>query len=189
MRRTSRGECPATDRIVVKETMAANPVNTDPSGAVASSPTPSAALPCIGADESGKGDYFVPLVSAAVFADTPCAARLTAIDVQDCKQLSDRRVRALAPQVRAAVGRHGYKLTQLTPERYNTLYSGFSAQGKNLNHMLAWAHARSIEDVLLMGARPMEIVVDQFADVRHIEHRLLQQARASGAEILQFPGA
>jgi ribonuclease HIII len=55
--------------------------------------------------------------------------------------------------------------------------------------MLAWAHARSIEDVLLMGARPMEIVVDQFADVRHIEHRLLQQERASGAEILQFPGA
>jgi ribonuclease HIII len=164
--------------------MAAIPVNTHPSGAVASSSAPSARL-----DEWGKGDYFGPLVSAAVFADTDCAERLTAIRVQDCKQLSDERVRRLAPQVRATVGRRGYKLTQLTPERYNTLYARFSAQGRNLNHMLAGAHARSIEDLLLMGARPTEIVVDQLADVHQIEHRLLQQTRASGAELLQFPGA
>jgi Ribonuclease HII len=129
---------------------------------------PAAATPCIGADESGKGDYFGPLVSAAVFADSDCVERLTAIGVQDCKQLSDSRVRELAPQVRAAVGTRGYKLTQLRPERYNARYANFSAQGRNLNHMLAWAHARSVEDVLLMGARPQEIVVDQFADVRHI---------------------
>lgn len=164
-------------------------MNTDPSGAVASSSAPSARLPCIGADESGKGDYFGPLVSAAVFSDTDCAERLTAIGVQDCKHLSDERVRGLAPQVRATVGRRGYRLTRLTPERYNTLFVRFSAQGRNLSHMLAWAHARSIEDQLLMGARPTDIVLAQIADVHHIEHRLLQQTRASGAEVLQFPGA
>lgn len=109
----------------------------------------------------------------------------TAIGVQDCKHLTDRRVRELAPQVRTVVGRGGYKLTRLSPEHYNALYARFSAQGKNLNHMLAWAHARSIEDLLLTK----EIVVDQFADVHHIEHRLLERTRASGAEVLQSPGA
>jgi ribonuclease HIII len=51
--------------------------------------------------------------------------------------------------------------------------------------MLAWAHARSIEDLLLMGVRPTEIVVDRFADAHHIEHRLLEQTRASGTQLLQ----
>src|SRR6202035_3893006 len=95
--------CPDGDRIVGEEVMAANPVSTHPSADVASSPTTSA-VPSIGADESGKGDYFGPLVSAALFADADCAERLTAIGVQDCKQLSDKHVRELAPQVRAAVG-------------------------------------------------------------------------------------
>jgi hypothetical protein len=115
---------------------------------------PAAHIPRIGADESGKGDYFGPLVSAAVYVDERAAERLASIGVQDSKRLSDGRVRALAPQVREAVGSHGFKLTQLCPERYNLLYRSFSEQGRNLNHLLAWAHARSIEDVLLMGGAP-----------------------------------
>jgi ribonuclease HIII len=128
-------------------------------------------------------------VSAAVYVDERSVERLASIGVQDSKRLTDGRVRALAPQVREALGSHGFKLTRLPPERYNLLYRSFSEQGRNLNHLLAWAHARSIEDLLLMGARPDVVIVDQFADVHHIEHRLLAQTRASGVEVLQFPRA
>ena len=46
----------------------------------------------------------------------------------------------------------------LKPEKYNELY----AKMKNLNHLLAWAHARAIENVLEI--QPADLVIsDQFA--------------------------
>src|ERR1700726_4182194 len=53
--------CPARDRIVGEEIMAtANPVGAHQSGDATPSSTTPAALPCIGADESGKGEDFGP---------------------------------------------------------------------------------------------------------------------------------
>jgi ribonuclease HIII len=63
---------------------------------------PAGDAPRIGADESAKGDYFGPLVSAAVYVDERAAERLASIGVQDSKRLTDGRLRALAPQVREA---------------------------------------------------------------------------------------
>ena len=145
--------------------------------------------PWIGTDESGKGDYFGPLVSAAVFADADVAERLQEIGVQDSKNLSDKRVRALAPQVRETVGKGRYKVTPISPPRYNELYSQFKAEGKNLNSLLAWGHTRSIEDLLASGLRPRYAIVDQFADARYIQQRLMAEARDSGLEVFQFPKA
>jgi ribonuclease HIII len=145
--------------------------------------------PWIGTDESGKGDYFGPLVSAAVFADDEVAERLRAIGVQDSKQLSDKRVRALAPQVRETVGEGRYKVTPINPSRYNELYAEFKAERKNLNSLLAWGHTRSIDDLLRAGLRPRYAIVDQFADARYIQQRLMTEARQNGLEVFQFPKA
>jgi ribonuclease HIII len=143
----------------------------------------------IGTDESGKGDYFGPLVSAAVFADEDVAEQLRSIGVQDSKQLTDKRVRAMAHQVREVVGKGRYKVTPLNPPRYNQLYREFKAEGKNLNSLLAWGHTRSIEDLLGNGLRPRYAIVDQFADARYIMQRLMTEARQSGLEVFQFPKA
>ena len=51
----------------------------------------------IGTDESGKGDYFGPLVVAGVFIKSRNdEENLKSIGVRDCKKLSDRRIIEIA---------------------------------------------------------------------------------------------
>jgi ribonuclease HIII len=144
--------------------------------------------PWIGTDESGKGDYFGPLVSAAVYVDPELAARLGELGAQDSKRLSDPRIYKLAPQLAQILGRRA-KVTVIQPNRYNSLYAEMRAEGKNLNSLLAWGHYRSVLDLLQAGAAPRYLIVDQFADVAYIESRLAAEAERRDIEILQFPKA
>jgi ribonuclease HIII len=145
-------------------------------------------LPRIGTDEAGKGDYFGPLVSAAVFVTPELAAQLRDLGVRDSKRMTDKSVRSMAARLRRLLdGR--YAVTAIRPKRYNELYRQMRAEGKNLNTLLAWGHARSIEDLLGRGVRPQFAVVDQFADARYIEQKILADTRQSGLEIKQFPKA
>jgi ribonuclease HIII len=142
--------------------------------------------PWAGVDESGKGDYFGPLVSAAVCVDAPAAAELERLGVTDSKRLSDGRVRSLAPEVRRQAR---WAVTAVAPPRYNDLYAQFRREGRRLNDLLAWAHARSIEDLLAAGASPAYAIVDQFADARVVERRLMAGTRERALRIVQFPRA
>lgn len=142
--------------------------------------------PWAGVDESGKGDYFGPLVSAAVCVDPAAAAELERAGVADSKRLSDARVRSLAGTVRDATA---FRLTVIAPPRYNELYVQLRREGRGLNDLLAWAHARSIEDLLDAGAEPAYAIVDQFADARVIERRLLSGTRRRALRVVQFPRA
>jgi ribonuclease HIII len=144
--------------------------------------------PHIGTDEAGKGDFFGPLVSAAVFVDARTANALRALGVKDSKLLSDKAVRSLAEQIRRVTGANS-KVTPIPPKRFNDLYAQMKGEGKNLNTLLAWGHTRSIEDLIRLGLKPNFAIVDQFADARYIERRLLQDTRDSGISILQFPKA
>ena len=54
----------------------------------------------IGIDESGKGDYFGPLVIAAVFVDAITQAELALMNVRDSKKISDGRILEMAPDIR-----------------------------------------------------------------------------------------
>lgn len=145
-------------------------------------------VPHIGTDESGKGDYFGPLVSAAVFVTPQIGAELKALGVRDSKKMTDKSVRTLAPKLKRLLG-NGYAITAIGPKRYNQLYAQMRAEGKNLNTLLAWGHARSLEDLLAKGVQPQFAVVDQFADARYIEQKILADTRESGLEIKQFPKA
>jgi ribonuclease HIII len=145
-------------------------------------------LPRIGTDEAGKGDYFGPLVSAAVFVTPELAAQLRDLGVRDSKRMTDKSVRSMAARLRRLLNGR-YAVTAIRPKRYNELYRDMRAEGKNLNTLLAWGHARSIEDLLGKGVRPQFAVVDQFADARYIEQKILADTRQSGLEIKQFPKA
>jgi ribonuclease HIII len=142
--------------------------------------------PWAGVDESGKGDYFGPLVSAAVCVAPDAAASLSGLGVADSKRLSDARVRALAPQVRELAA---WRVTAIAPPRYNELYAQFRREGRRLNDLLAWAHARSLEDLLEAGAEPAYAIVDQFADARVVERRLMAGTRERALRVVQFPRA
>jgi ribonuclease HIII len=123
----------------------------------------------IGLDESGKGDYFGPLVVAGVQVDSDIAARLVSLGIKDSKRLSDKRILDLEPMIRQAC-RHS--IVAIGPERYNELYEKF----RNLNRLLAWAHARTLENILLEGECPRAIA-DQFGDERFIKNALMEKGR------------
>lgn len=130
----------------------------------------------IGTDESGKGDVFGPLVIAAVAVNPESVRALTGIGVKDCKLLSDKKVAELAVKIRQICKGHFQELS-LFPSRYNSLYADMKSEGKNLNHLMAWAHARVIEDTLETAPCKFAIA-DKFAEVRFIESRLMARGRA-----------
>lgn len=129
----------------------------------------------IGSDESGKGDFFGPLVIAAVMVDVATAAALSASGVRDSKLLSDEKVKALAPRIREICNGR-FAQVEITPAKYNVLYQRFRAEGKNLNHLLAWAHASAIEEVLTIAPCRFALV-DKFADESLIRSRLFVKGR------------
>ena len=120
---------------------------------------PESVAPHAGSDESGKGDYFGPLVVCCAYVDEALAEEMAKLGVRDCKQMSDRAVLAAGAALRRLLGPDGYAVVKLGPAAYNRLY----AKIRNINRMLAWAHGTAIEE--LLGKRPGcgRVVVDQFA--------------------------
>ena len=142
-------------------------------------------LPSIGTDESGKGDFFGPLVCAGVYVDEGRAGTLQQMGVRDSKRLSDRRCRELADQIKV-ICHEQYSVVEITPSRYNDLYEQFRREGKNLNTLLAWAHARVLENLLSRVACGRAIT-DQFADPRFVQSKL--QQRGKTIDLIQMPRA
>jgi ribonuclease HIII len=122
-------------------------------------------------DESGKGDYFGPLVAAGVCVPPGGREVLAELGVRDSKLVSDRRAHELARVVRDA---YPSSVVVIGPERYNTLY----ASVRNLNRLLAWAHARVIENLLEEVPGCSEAISDQFGDARVLQRALLERGRS-----------
>jgi ribonuclease HIII len=139
--------------------------------------------PHFGVDESGKGDFFGPLVIAGVYVDHGIARKLIDSGVQDSKRIgSDSRIRTLADAIRkTSMGL--IEVVSIGPAKYNELYEKFG----NLNKLLAWGHARVIENLLAKKPDCPRSLSDQFADARLIEQSLLRHGQK--IEIQQRPRA
>ncbi len=133
----------------------------------------------IGIDESGKGDYFGPLVIAAAFVDATSERELVLMQVRDSKRLSDGRIFQLAPDIRQVCP---HSIVAIGPERYNQLY----AKIKNLNRLLAWGHARALENLLEQVTCGLAIS-DQFGDERYVQNALLDKGKQ--VQLVQRPKA
>ena len=115
--------------------------------------------PHFGIDESGKGDYFGPLVIAGVYTDAPVARALRAAGVMDSKRIaSSKRIRDLAAKIREVPG-IAISVVAIGPERYNEMFSSFG----NLNRLLAWGHARVIANLAEQRPACPRALSDQFA--------------------------
>lgn len=124
---------------------------TTKSGGNTSSSSPSASPQLsssyIGTDESGKGDYFGPLVIAGVFVTEETANELARIGAKDCKALKDSDVLRLAPQVIDVVGEDAFATQVWRPEGYNQNIEALKQHGKTLNDLMAAGHAKVIERI------------------------------------------
>jgi len=123
----------------------------------------------IGVDESGKGDYFGPLVVGGVFADKSDLKLLLDMKVMDSKKMSDKRIMKILPILCAKLK---HSVVIIGPEKYNMLYEKMN----NLNRMLAWGHARVIEN-LLSNVACKKVILDQFADKSAVKNALMKKGR------------
>jgi len=133
----------------------------------------------IGTDESGKGDYFGPLVIAAVYVDPIALEYLSQLSVRDSKAVTDKRVLDMSRRIRANCV---YSIVSVGPQRYNEL----QAQMGNLNRLLAWGHARALENILL-EIDCKRAITDQFGDERFVLDALLEKGKH--IELVQKPKA
>lgn len=136
----------------------------------------------IGTDESGKGDYFGPLVIAGVFVNDDIEKKLIELGVQDSKNNSDSRNQEIAKKIRAVLEPEKYNVVFIGPEKYNQLYSKI----KNLNGLLAWGHARVIENIL-QTTECDNVISDQFGDEEYIRKALLGKGKKT--TLFQTPRA
>lgn len=132
-----------------------------------SAPAKSTTLPALvdttphfGVDESGKGDYFGPLVVAGVYTDERCAAELVRLGCRDSKAISDdKKIHAIAEKIKKTAG-VVYEVICIGPRRYNELYEEIG----NLNRLLAWGHARVIAALHEKMPSCPRALSDQFAN-------------------------
>lgn len=145
----------------------------------------------IGSDEAGKGEWLGPMVVAAVALTPTQSSDLRAEGVMDSKDLSLNRMGELAPVI-AKIGT-ALKTVILAPDAFNALLKEFHDEGKNLNDLLAWAHAKAISQVtseldLRSGASRVRIVVDEFARSK-TEERLARVISLDSVDLIQRPHA
>ena len=127
--------------------------------------------PHFGIDESGKGDYFGPLVIAGTYTDASVARALKAAGVMDSKRISSaKRIRDLAAKIREVPG-IAISVVAIGPERYNEMFSSFG----NLNRLLAWGHAKVIANLAAQKPGCPRALSDQFARPEVLARALKQQ--------------
>ena len=124
--------------------------------------------PHFGIDESGKGDYFGPLIVAGVYTNSEITRALMNAGIMDSKRIgSGNRVRELAGKIRAEVGSR-YKVIRWAPSRYNLLYKEYN----NVNLMLARGHATVIKDLSVRVPSCGRALSDQFTKAPLIAREL-----------------
>jgi ribonuclease HIII len=141
---------------------------------------PDLLLPRLGIDESGKGDFFGPLCIAGVYVNEKIISAWKDLGVRDSKNISsDKKISEIAEKIRATPGCVTDSVV-IGNEAYNRLY----AKIKSVNTILAWGHARVIENLLgkkyQMNPPPVRAISDQFAASKSVIEKALM---ASGREI------
>lgn len=126
-------------------------------------------LPYIGTDESGKGDFFGPLVVAGVLVNEKNRQVLADLGVKDSKTLKDGQILKLAQQIRKI---SEFSVVAVSNKKYNELYRDF----KNLNKLLAWGHARVIENILDKNDCQYALS-DKFGDENLIKNALMKKGK------------
>lgn len=134
---------------------------------------PDLLLPRLGVDESGKGDFFGPLCIAGAYANASVVKAWAEAGVRDSKNItSEKRIKDLAELIRKTPG----CVTTVVPignEAYNRLYGKMGS----VNAILAWGHARVIENLMQQRQRmnppPVRAISDQFAHSKETVARAL----------------
>jgi ribonuclease HIII len=126
-------------------------------------------LTYIGTDESGKGDFFGPLIIAGVLVNEKNRPLFQDLGIKDSKTLKDEQMIKMAQQIQK---NSIYSVVTISNIKYNELYKSF----KNLNKLLAWGHARVIENILEKTDCKYALS-DKFGDESLIKNALMKKGK------------
>jgi len=123
-----------------------------------------------GSDESGKGDYFGPLVVAAFVCKAGDEQKLLDMGVKDSKKLTDKSIQYITTRL-FKEHQSQCQFMILRPEKYNELYAKFSVKKPGLNEMLAWMHCKVLGNLYQRHAFN-ELIIDKFGKEDMIRYYL-----------------
>ncbi|MSU23847.1 MAG: ribonuclease HIII [Opitutus sp.] len=123
-----------------------------------------------GLDESGKGDFFGPVIAATVIADKSAIDAWRKAGVQDSKKIAEPQIMKLDKLIRET---HGVAVRTCFcgMPKYNDL---MSRPGANLNRLLAWQHATALEQALVAKSVPWGLL-DQFTKQPLVQRELAKK--------------
>lgn len=136
----------------------------------------------LGSDETGKGEWFGPLVVTATALTPEEIIELRKMGVRDSKTIKKAELMQLAERLFKM--KFARFTIALLPEKYNQMYTDFENEGKSLNDLLAWAHSKVIKDMLkFVKVKNAKVVIDKF-DFEKTEYRF-ETVDRTNVEIIQ----
>jgi ribonuclease HIII len=123
-----------------------------------------------GLDESGKGDFFGPVVAATVIADKSAIESWIKAGVKDSKKIAELQIIKLDQIIRETRG-VVVRTWFCGMPKYNELMARPRA---NLNLLLAWMHASALNDAL--AQKPVTWgLLDQFTEQPLVQRELAKK--------------
>jgi len=145
----------------------------------------------VGSDEAGKGEWLGPLTVAAVALTPEQSSYLITQGVMDSKELKIEKIIELSDIIRKKC--LSYHVIIITPKKFNLLLLEVKREGKSLNDILAWGHAKAISEVYqelqdkkIFGR--VKLVIDEF-DKLKTEKRLSRVLKLTNFDLEQKPHA
>ena len=128
-------------------------------------------IPLIGSDEVGNGSYFGGLAVVASFVTPDDHALLKKLGVDDSKNLTDSKIRQIAPILENNIK---HKALLLSPQKYNQVVG----KGKmhNAVSVKVALHNQAIYLLLQDGVKPEKIVIDTFTSRQNYQKYLKNEA-------------
>jgi len=145
----------------------------------------------IGSDEAGKGEWLGPLTVAAVAVSPEQSRFLVTQGVIDSKRLRIDQIIELSHKIRKNC--LAYHVLTITPLKFNALLEEVKKEGKSLNDILAWGHAKVISQVYKELRKKnisgrIKLVIDEF-DKLKTEERLSRVLKLINFDLEQRPKA
>lgn len=129
----------------------------------------------LGSDEAGKGDVMGPLVVCS-FLLGERENELLKLGVKDSKRMKDQEILDIYKKIQSDFP-DSFSMVRIMPERYNSFYDDLAQKGKNLTHLLAWAHSKAVSNVVAKRKDVARVLIDKFTD-SHSANSLIISAAA-----------
>lgn len=123
----------------------------------------------IGTAESGRGDYFGPLVIAGVLVTMETQKELSALGIGNADTLLHKSIYWLAGQIRQLCP---HSIAVIDPPHYNALHDRM----RSIFRILGSGHARVIE-VILSNHSCEHAVVSNFGAAKHLRSALMDKGK------------